>query len=74
MNSHEGNGLACYELYSAISKSFSLSYSEETGLSPPVNILLTVPRRSLCASVYMCFGVTCWERADLLALVCGVLL
>ena len=25
---------------------------------------------SLCASVYMCFGVTCWERADLLALVC----
>ena len=29
---------------------------------------------SLCASVYMCFIVTCWERADLLALVCGVLL
>ena len=27
---------------------------------------------SLCASVYMCFVVTCWERADLLALVCGV--
>ena len=29
---------------------------------------------SLCASVYMCFVITCWERADLLALVCGVLL
>ena len=29
---------------------------------------------SLCASVYMCFAVTCWERTDLLALVCGVLL
>ena len=29
---------------------------------------------SLCASVYTCFVVTCWERADLLALVCGVLL
>ena len=29
---------------------------------------------SLCPSVYMCFVVTCWERADLLALVCGVLL
>ena len=29
---------------------------------------------SLCASVYMCFVVTCWERADLLALVGGVLL
>ena len=27
---------------------------------------------SLSASVYMCFVVTCWERADLLALVCGV--
>ena len=27
----------------------------------------------LCASVYMCFVVTCWERADLMALVCGVL-
>ena len=27
---------------------------------------------SLCASVYMCFVVTCWERADLLALACGV--
>ena len=26
---------------------------------------------SLCASVYMCFVVTCWESADLLALVCG---
>ena len=26
----------------------------------------------LCASVYMCFVVTCRERADLLALVCGV--
>ena len=23
---------------------------------------------SLCASVYMCFVVTCWERADLLSL------
>ena len=27
---------------------------------------------SLCASVYMCFVVTCGERADLIALVCGV--
>ena len=26
----------------------------------------------LCASVYICLVVTCWERADLLALVCGV--
>ena len=27
---------------------------------------------SLCASVYLCFVVSCCERADLLALVCGV--
>ena len=27
---------------------------------------------SLCATVYMCFVVTCWERADLLARVFGV--
>ena len=27
---------------------------------------------SLCAPVYMCFVVICYEKADLLALVCGV--
>ena len=26
----------------------------------------------LYASVYMCLVVTCWERADLFAFVCGV--
>ena len=26
----------------------------------------------LCASVYMCIVFTCWERDDLLSLVCGV--
>ena len=28
----------------------------------------------LCEFVYMCLVFACWERADLLALVCGVLL
>ena len=28
----------------------------------------------MCTSVYMRLVVTCWDRADLLALVCGVLL
>ena len=28
----------------------------------------------LYVSVYMCLVVTCWDRADPLALVCGVLL
>ena len=27
---------------------------------------------SLYTSVHMCFVVTCWERADLLAFACGV--
>ena len=27
---------------------------------------------SLSASVYICFVVPCWEKADFLALVCGV--
>ena len=27
---------------------------------------------TLYASVYLCLVVTCWERADLLPLVCGV--
>ena len=26
----------------------------------------------LCVSVYVCLIITCWERADLLAHVCGV--
>ena len=58
-----------------------------TGLSPPVKyftdrskavlllwmfLFCLVFAMSLWASVYMCFVATCWERADLLALVCGV--
>ena len=37
-----------------------------------INIFLSCVCYVLCTSVYMCFVVTCWERADLLALVCGV--
>ena len=61
----------------------------EASLSPPVNILLTVPRRYfLCglivlfmscvchafASVHCCRVVTCWEKAELLGLVFDVYL
>ena len=35
-------------------------------------LFCTVFATSLCTSVYLCFVVTCWERDDLLALVCGV--
>ena len=27
---------------------------------------------AFCDSVYICLVITCWERADLLALVCGI--
>ena len=63
---------------------------QETGLSPPVKyftdrskvvlfcgsfmFFCLVFSRPLCASVYMSLVVSCWERADLLALVSGVLL
>ena len=62
----------------------------KTGLSPPVNYFTDRSKAvrllwifcffclafvmPLCASVYMCLVVTCWERADLLALFCGILL
>ena len=32
-------------------------------------LICVVFAMSLCVSVYMCFVVICWERADLLALV-----
>ena len=38
----------------------------------PLCVFCLVFAMSLCVSVYMCFVVTCWERADPLALVCGL--
>ena len=35
-------------------------------------LLCLCARLFLCTSVFVCFVVACWERADLLALVCGV--
>ena len=37
-----------------------------------MDLLCLVFAMPLCASVYMSLVVTCWERADLLALVCDV--
>ena len=37
-----------------------------------MDLFLSAFAMPLCVSVYMCLVVTCWERADLLALVCGV--
>ena len=37
-----------------------------------VFFFLSVFAMPLCVSVYMCLVVTCWERPDLLALVCDV--
>ena len=43
---------------------------------PNWNILFEITYETkltyMCLYVYMCFVVTWWERADLLALVCGV--
>ena len=47
-------------------------HSIVNGIKPGSNSVLSCVCYVLCASVYMCFVVTCWERADLLALVCGV--
>ena len=63
-------------------------WHRETGLSPPVKcftdhfkavlllwiiyVFLSCVFMPLCVSVYLCLVVTCWERADLLALLCGV--
>ena len=60
----------------------------KTSLSPPVKyftersmavlfcgsvmFILSCVCMPLCASVYMCLVVTCLERADHLAFVCGV--
>ena len=59
-------------------------WRRETGLSPPVKyfkggtsfedllfffLVFVMP---LCAPVYLCLLVTCWESAGLLALVCSV--
>ena len=38
----------------------------------PLYFFCLVLAMPLCESVYMCLEVICWERADLLALVCGV--
>ena len=37
-----------------------------------MDLLCLVFAMPLWASVYKCFVITCWESADLLALVCGV--
>ena len=69
-------------LYSSLPKSIiaKLCYMQNSifylvSVAEHSDLSLTIPRcMPLCASVYLCLVVTCWEMADLLALVCGVLL
>ena len=49
-----------------------LNLSESSSFVDLLCFVCLVFAMPLCASVYMCLVVTCWERADLLALVCGV--
>ena len=69
------------EAYSKWGRTTVLYKFRNTVLSKLLNVLsLIIPMfffclgfaRPLCASVYVCLVVTCLERADLLALVCGV--
>ena len=43
-----------------------------TGKSSLLLVKKFLARSEFLNLVYMCFVVTCWERAGLLALVCGV--
>ena len=52
----------------AIGKKKIHFYAENLSLSKPVKEVYLI----LCMSVYLCLVVTCWERVDLLALICGV--
>ena len=56
---------------------YDWGWFQNTGLYTNTKITPSSPppprdRTTCFSSVYMCFVVTCWERADLLALVCGV--
>ena len=47
-----------------------LTYTVPVKTIPRVDLVVII--MPLCASVNLCLVVTCWERADLLALVCDI--
>ena len=49
-----------------------LFYTGDTSFVDHLCFFCLVFVMPLCASVYLCLVVTCWERADHLAIVCGV--
>ena len=56
------------------SKIFYWSFQGGTSFVDLLCFICLLFAMHVCASVYMCFVVNYWERADLLALVCGVCL
>ena len=64
--------LAPLNRFKPSSKIFYWPFQGSTSFVDLLCFVLSCVCYVLCASVYMCFVVTCWERADLLALVCGV--
>ena len=75
--------LYCIEGSKSEGRAFWKLLTSETGLSPPVKYFYSPLQGGtslvdhLCyfcafASDHCCLVVTCWERADLLVLVCGV--
>ena len=66
--------LALWNWFKPSSKIFYWSFQGCTSFMDLSCFFCLVFAMPLCASVYMCLVVTCWERADLLALICGVYL
>ena len=66
--------LAPWNLFKPSSKIFYRPFQGGSSFVELLCFFCLVFAMPLCASVYMCLVVTCWERAALLALVCGVLL
>ena len=64
--------MAPWNLLKPSSRTFYWPFQGDTSFVDLLCFFCLVIDRTLCASVYMCLVVTCWERADLLELVCGV--
>ena len=63
-----------WNLFKPSSKIFYWPFQGGTSFVDLLCFFCLVVAMPLCVSVYMCLVVTYWDRADLLALVCGVLL
>ena len=68
-----GEGLALWGWFKPSCKIFYWPFQGGPSFVDLLCLFCLVFAMPLWTSVYMCLVVTCWERADLSALVCGVL-